>query len=712
MLNVEVVSFATAATAFVALAALVARSGLPRSLQRSLLLCAAVATALWAGVVTWQAAFGGFLIIAQLLELLRDLTWLSFLLAMLRGTYPDTESLPLRIAQGFAAVTVLIVTLMLLSIYRIGGGDALEAIAGNDVLAGHLAIAVAGLVFVEQLYRNTPPVQRRALKYLCLGVGGMLVYDFYLYSDALLFQRVSATLWDARGFMHAMVVPLMVIALRRNVSWSVSRAARDLFVSRRMAFHTTALAATAVYLIVMGTGAWYLREFGGDWGIVLQTLFLAGAILVLAVLLFSGQIRAGLRVFINKHFFSYKYDYREEWLRFIRTLAAGNPETQLHERVVQAIAQIVESPAGVLWMRRGDGPHAPVAHWNLDTGMRGEEPADGAFAHFLEEREWVVNLDDYVSAGNNGRLSSEIPFPAWLRELAQAWLVVPLILHTKLVGFVVVTRAPNAPVRRDFNWEDCDLLKTVGRQAASHLVQMESARALAESRQFEAFNRTSAFVVHDMKNLISQLTLVVSNAARHKHNPRFMEDAIQTVSNSVSRMNRLLEHLRSGGQAVPENTDADLTELLAEVVRQIGAGSPPILLECPRDSVRVRCDGDRLAAVIGHVVQNARDATPPDGRISVRMQRADGMAMVEVEDTGCGMDDAFVRERLFRPFETTKGSSGMGIGAYETREYVRSLGGEVEVHSRVGHGTLFRLRLPYNTVRAQNIGYDSASEAS
>jgi putative PEP-CTERM system histidine kinase len=249
----------------------------------------------------------------------------------------------------------------------------------------------------------------------------------------------------------------------------------------------------------------------------------------------------------------------------------------------------------------------------------------------------------------------------------------------------------------------------VGRQAASHLAQMEATRELDQARQFEAFNRMSAFVVHDIKNLVSQLTLVVSNAARHKHNPRFMEDVVHTVSNSVSRMNRLLEHLRTGGQARSETADVNLAELLTEVVRHLGAGSPPIMLDCSKETVLVRADRDRLASVIGHVVQNARDATPPEGRIAVRMRIEGRFVVLDVEDTGCGMDEAFIREQLFKPFKTTKGEAGMGIGAFETREYIRSLGGDVEVSSRPGQGTLFRLRMPFGSSPVRDISFGTGN---
>ncbi|MHB8455189.1 MAG: XrtA/PEP-CTERM system histidine kinase PrsK [Acidiferrobacterales bacterium] len=708
MINAEVISFSTTAVFFSALSLLLltGRRGQP---QKALLALASVASVVWASVVAYQAAYGGLLIIAQMLELLRDLAWFTFLLAMLKAVYPSNSRTSLRFIAAFGIASAFTAGLMLLALYRIAGGSALGFIAGNDVLAGHLLMTIAGLVVVEQLYRNTQSEQRRALKYLCMGVGGMFAYDFYLYSDALLFQRVSASLWDARGFIHAMVVPVIGIALRRNLQWSPNRDSIDVFVSRRVVFHTTALLGAGIYLLAMGAGGYYVRIYGGRWGLIFQTMFLFGAVLMLAILLFSGQLRAGLRVLISKHFFGYKYDYRDEWLRFIRTLSSGEPATQLRERAVKAIAQIVESPGGILWMRHDNGRFEPVARWNMCDTVPASEPPDGLLVRFLEQKEWVINLDEHEKASEPYRNLSAPKLPDWLRTMSSAWLVVPLILHESLIGFVVLARSPLLPMRREFNWEDCDLLKTAGRQAASHLAQLEASRALAEARQFEAFNRLSAFVVHDLKNLIAQLSLVVSNAAKHKHNPQFMEDTIQTVENSVAKMNRLLTSLRKDNTGEKPADPVDLVPLLGEIVAAHGTQKPETTLECRDRGVMVAANRDRLASVVGHVIQNARDATPGDGRVTVRMRANRRYAVIEVEDTGCGMDDVFIRERLFHPFETTKGNAGMGIGAYETREFIRSIGGDIDVFSRPGHGTIFRLHVPITETRGIPIAYRTGS---
>ena len=515
MLNIEVFSFATAALFFLSLT-LVLLTGHRGQILKSLLATATLSSAVWAAVVAYQAAYGGLLIIAQLLELLRELTWFAFLLLLLRTAYSATKQVAARFWVTLGIISAFTAALMLLALYRISGGSALASIAGNDVLAGHLLMAIGGLVIVEQLYRTTPREQRRSIKYLCLAIGGMFAYDFYLYSDALLFERVSAVLWNARGFIHAMVVPVIAIALSRNLQWSLKKDAIDVFVSPRAAFHTTALLGAGIYLLAMGAGGYYVRVQGGTWGLVAQAIFLFGAALVLAILLFSGQLRASLRVLISKHFFHYKYDYREEWLRFIRTLSSGEPETQLRERAIKAIAQIMECPGGILWLRRDTGHFELTARWGMDEPAPGVEPADGTLVRFLEQKEWVINLDEHKPEFELHRSLIGPRLPQWLTGMPGAWLVVPLILHEHLTGFVVLARSPLMPMQHHFNWEDCDLLKTAGRQAASHLAQLEASRALTEARQFEAFNHLSAFVVHDLKNLVAQLSLVVSNAAKHR----------------------------------------------------------------------------------------------------------------------------------------------------------------------------------------------------
>jgi len=685
------ISYATAAGIFVALllVLLTGRAGGP---FKRLLTTASAVSAVWAATAAYQATSGSPFVVIQILELLHDVVWLTFLLHMLatRSAGKDGMSTWLTLARhGVYAFTVV---MMLLAVYLNVTTPELSFFARFDFqFAGHLLLAVVGLVFLEQILRNTPMELLRAIKYLCFGVGGIFAYDFYLYSDALLFQRIDPALWEARGFVNAAIVPIIGIGLARNPQWSPS-----LFISRRVVFHTSALLGSGIYLLAMGVGGYYVRDYGGTWGAVAQTIFLFGAGLILLILLFSSPLRARLRVFINKHFFHYKYDYREEWLRFIKTLSSSDQNIPLPDRVIRAMAQMMDCPGGILWVRRDgeeDGIFKPEALWNISLPVPASEPANSSLIQFLEIQKWVINLDEYERDPELYKSLGDLKMPSWLKFIPDASLISPLILHDKLLGFVVLTRSPAS--HKHFNWEDSDLLKTSGSQAASYLAQHAISQALAEARQFEAFSRLSTYVVHDLKNLISQLSLVVSNAARHKNNPLFMENVISTVDNSVSKMNRLLQHLREGPQAETRRS-VDLAQLLDEVVRESQAAKPSPVFECQAVSLSVTADRDRLASVVGHVIRNAQDATPENGKVVVRLQRVNGHAVIEVEDTGCGMDESFMSARLFRPFQTTKGSSGMGIGVYEAREFVRSLGGDVYVNSKPGQGTVFRIHLPYH----------------
>jgi len=259
-----------------------------------------------------------------------------------------------------------------------------------------------------------------------------------------------------------------------------------------------------------------------------------------------------------------------------------------------------------------------------------------------------------------------------------------------VLGFAVLTESKTFG---KLTWEDIDLLKTAGRQVASYLAQQEAAQALAEARQFDAYHRLTAFIMHDLKNLIAQQSLVVKNAARHKHNPAFIEDVIRTVDNSVTRMSQLLDQLNRGeSQERPKRVA--LRDLLIDLTAKHGLAQPVPQLQVLEDGLEVLADPQGLAAILGHVVRNAQEASAREGHVHVRLRRGGANAIVEIEDNGSGMEPAFVSERLFRPFDSTKGSKGMGIGAYQVRESVRAAGGSVEVISAPGKGTTFRICLP------------------
>lgn len=651
------------------------------------LVLASFVTTAWSGVLAIQEIFHFFpAAVVWSVEIVRTYVWLLFLSKLfnpLKDAGAGSNSTTSRIinrgvhlAVGFQVVYVWI-------------SPGLERYYPDVFqpafqLCGHVGLALIGLVLVEQYFRNIRTDLRWRIKFLCFALGGMFAYDFYLYSDALLFQRINPDLWLARGAVSALLPPLFIVSAARNPQWSV-----DVFVSRQVVFHSATLLGAGIYLLLMATAGYYIKIYGGEWGTVAQIVFLVGAFLLLALLLFSGQMRARTRVFLSKNFFNYAYDYREEWLRIITMLSDTGSGLALEERIIVALGQAVESPSGVLWVRESNGHlvwRASFGEPELDVPL-----VDGgdAVIRYMEDKEWIVNLPEMVTMPE---AYDGLNRPIWLEPASDAWLLVPLFQQKRCMSGLLLLTRPRTPIH--WNWEVIDLLKTSSRLAASYLALEDAGRALAEARQFEGFNRLSAFIIHDLKNLIAQLSLVVRNAERHHNNPEFMRDAIKTVDHAVGKMSRLMSQLKNSGSAQSEKV-IDLGALVREVLESRKAQAPIPTCDMFRQSILVRANRDRLASSFEHIIQNAQDAAGKNGRVHIRMKMSkSGHAAVEIEDNGRGMDEEFIRTRLFKPFETTKGVTGMGIGAYESREYIRSLGGELSVTSEPGKRTLFSFSIP------------------
>ena len=649
----------------------------PRALR---LAAAVVATVIWAAacVVAANLATSRSFLAVNVSDALRYAAWFAFMAYLLRGAAGGSAASARGAMRWPAAIAGTAIALSAVLSEGLPFATLLGVVPRAE-FALRLGLAVFGLALVEQLYRHAHSQARWAIKPLCLALGGVFGYELFLYADAMLFGRMDPDIWIARGVVTAIVLPFIAVATARNAGWTI-----EMHVSRGAIIHSTAITVSGVFLLALAATGYLVRFVGGDWGRALSIEFVfAGALFGLLVAT-SGRFRSRLKVFVSKHFFSYRYDYREEWLRFTRTLSNESLSRHVGERTIMAIADLVESPAGALWLKEEDGRFVPASRWN-QPAIDATEPADSALVRFLARDAWIVNLAD---ARADAARYPGLVIPDWLVRMPAAWLVIPLVTGPELVGFIVLATS-RAVVEVD--WEVRDLLKTASRQAASYLGQIRASEALLEARKFDAFNRMSAFVVHDLKNLVAQLSLMLRNAERHRDNPEFQRDMLSTVEHVVGRMNGLMLQLRTGTTPVEKPRLVELETIVRRVCNAKANGRGAIALElAPALAVGHE---DRLEHVIGHLVQNALDATAEQGEVAVRIGREGGAAVVEVRDTGPGMTPEFVRERLFKPFETTK-AAGMGIGVYESAQYVRSLGGDIRVDSAPGTGTRVRVVLP------------------
>jgi putative PEP-CTERM system histidine kinase len=643
-------------------------------------LAVALATQLaWSGVVAALGA-GAAIPLGVLIavEYLRDLAWALVLTRCLGGA--GERGMPLQLLERALGALVALITFAAAASLFSSRVLALEAVAERYWLWGGLFLSIAGLVLLEQAARNTSSAQRWHLKHLWLGIGVLYAWDLALFSMGMLHGSAAEEFWVARGFVDAAAGVFILVALRRIPAWRSAA-----FLSPRIAFFNATLLGASLYVLVMAVGSYYVRQLGGTWGGAGQIVFLAAGGLVLAIAVLSDQFRAWSRVMIAKYFFPYRYDYRAEWRKLTQALSEAD-EAPVYERIAKVMAGFLNAMSGGLWLADGEGGYFP-AGGELAPPNAPREAGCGEFFQYLLEQEWIYDL--YQATDGHGRRPLAQP-PSWMLDDRRMWLVVPLICEGALVGFVVIGR-PLAETR--LTWEEIDLLRAAGRQVASFLAFEQAAKRLAEAHQFEAMSRMSAIIMHDLRHLIAQQALVVQNAARHRGNPEFFDDAILTVENSVKRMTRLMEALRSG--VLPEEMHrVSLTETCTEAARRCETGVPHPTVETRDRSVEVIVNRERLLQVLEHVIRNAQQATPPDGSVTVSAARAGHQAIIEVKDTGCGMDAQFIRDRLFRPFDSTKGEQGFGIGAYQAREFARKCGGAVEVESAPGKGTRFIIRLP------------------
>ncbi len=550
-----------------------------------------------------------------------------------------------------------------------------------------LALTVTSIVVLEQVVRNTLTHHRPAIKLIGIGLFAAFGYDLYLSAHSMMFRSIDQSLWNARGGAHALAAGLLLLGLLRLEDHP------RITLSRNMVFYTTSLTGSGMFLFAMAAGGYYVRTYGGSWGGVFQVILSFSALLVILAAFSSRHARAYLKVIINKHFFNHKYDYREVWLRLIRQLSKPieDGEREVYQRSIRAITDIFESPGGCLWLIQESQHYAPVAAMNMPLPEQAFEPAHSPFCKAMREEEWVFSLSEAQKPDSRTTL-----LPAWLSEIKDTWLVLPLNSEDSLAGFMVLARPMN---ETPLTWEDLDILRTTGRQIANFIVRHKAAEQLVEAKQFDAYHKLTAFIMHDLKNLIAQQALVVQNAAKHKENPAFIEDAINTIDNSVQRMNSLLKKLQQPEpNQLSTNRNISLNKVLLEAVKKCKSARPTPSLRMQCEDCTLSADHDHLVMILVHLIKNAQDATPEQGFVDVQLVRQGDTAQIRIEDNGEGMESEFIRHRLFRPFDTTKSGKGMGIGAYQAREFVRGLGGEISVDSIPASGTVFTVTLPISPI--------------
>ncbi len=647
--------------------------------DRAVLLLATILIALWCASVV---ALGVEHPVASLAETARNLAFIALIFRQFSADGRADSLKPIRPVIGALALVQMCQPILLLINTRAELAGPVLALSFQVSAILSMLVAIGALMLLHNLYAGATAASRIVLRWSGAALAGIFAFDLNFY----MFAYLAGELPDALAMLRGLFAGAMTALLAFGGN-SVSQDLR-FRPSRAVTFQTLSLVVIGGYLLVMLLASRALALLGGDIARAGQVFLVVLGLALAAAWVPSRRIRGWLRVTAAKHLFQHRYDYRQEWLRFTETIARGSKTgASLQERAVKAIADITESPGGLLLLSNEEAQLELTARWNWPTIEVPSVAGDYKFSELLEQRNYILDLAD-VRAGID-RHGETVQTPQWLREAEDVWALVPLLHFDRLVGAVVLAKPP---LQRSLDWEDFDLLRVVGQQLASYLAEQAGQQALMDASRFDEFNRRIAFVMHDIKNLASQMSLLSANAQKHADNPAFREDMLVTLRKSSEKLTALLARLgRYGAGPAQDPQPVDLAMLAGNLIERFKGVHPVVMAQADRVSVMGNLEA--LDQALVHLIQNAVDASPPSSPIHIAVTGCGDSGEIEIVDSGHGMPPEFVRNGLFKPFVSSK-EGGFGIGAFEAREMIRAMGGRVMVESREGLGTRFVVALP------------------
>nr|WP_136250346.1 XrtA/PEP-CTERM system histidine kinase PrsK [Ningiella ruwaisensis] len=651
-------------------------------LARHLLLFATLSTVVWSLIhVSYvQVELGQENLLK--FDAARQWVWMLFIAACLRNQF---SSFTTFISRPITLAIMLLPSAALIF-------AALELLPATWQFSLLTVNALQSLVLLEVVYRQADK-EKWAFKPLVLFLGAINLFDFVTYANATMVNQLSWNFFAARGYIFVALMPFLVLAIRRIKHWGI-----DIFVSREVVLHSTLLLVAGVYLMIMATLGYVVKYLGGSWSLPLQMALGLVSLALLLSLFMSHQFRNTIKVFITKHFYANQYDYRVEWVKLTKRLSKGEQDLpHVYETALDAYLQGVGYAQGCLYKinsNRRDASLVARVDGDVEVDHQALQEKLSYIIEFCKESAWVVDFDELKTKPD---LYESLPKRELFMRGFSYQLAVPIFQHDALWGIVFMKALE--PDKRSLNWELRDYLSALTDQIANYIFHAESSQALAENAQFAAFNRMSAFVVHDLKNVLAQINLILSNAQQHKDNPEFIADTFETLEYTKERMDKMLKQLTNKKVEAKQGLKfTDITLELEKVIKQKCAGLKPIpeleVDESVSEAIGLKIDAEKFSNVMYHLISNAQQATNESGSVKVLVGMENEFALIRIIDDGEGMTEEFVNHRLFKPFDTTKGNAGMGIGAYDAKQFVQECGGSIQVNSEVGSGSEFIVRLP------------------
>ena len=543
---------------------------------------------------------------------------------------------------------------------------------------------------LENTYRNASSDVRWKIKYLLLGIFSASFFDIFLISYILLYRIVRVEYFVAEAIIMIISGLFVAFSLVRHRLMDT-----DVFISRQVVYNSFVLFAAGAYLITIAVIG-YLVKYHVIQQEVTQFLvaevFMYVALIGMALLLLSENVRRRVEVYISKHFYKHKYEYDEVWIAFTRQIGSNVNLDLLLPQLSTSIQEIVNTDRVFIFLHDEATNRLVLRESSIVPPGPFTISMESEFVNYFQHPS-MPTMDVAV-------IKSTEAFQALYTEQKEMFeslgifLCAPLRIKHHFLGIIAIGAER---MQEPYTYEDYDLLYTIGIQAASAILNARLTENLSQARALETFHKFAAFILHDLKNAVQNLSFVVQNAPDYFDEPEFREDAIKTISDTVTRMNTMITRLSS----VPEKLDIHVTEVridrfLEDTLKKSKVSKMnhiEVQVDIAEPSLTAPLDYHYFQGVLINLLSNAAEAITADqGKVLVRVLRLDSIVEFSVSDNGCGISQEQITT-LFTPFKSTK-KKGLGIGLYQCKTIVEAHKGKIYAESEVGQGTVFRIELP------------------
>lgn len=549
--------------------------------------------------------------------------------------------------------------------------------AGYWFYIGIMLSCVIALMNIEAIFSSTSGSERWQIKFEIIGIIGILAVLIFYYSQGLLYRTINMNLIPARSGIFAISTLF--------IGYSMIFRGNDIRIalSRNMLYKSITLFSVGLYLLflgLIGEGMKHLEiSFARALAIFLG--FLTG--LGFLIIFLSERVRRKIKVYTNKHFFRYKHEYRDEWLKFTNRLSSCKSQDDVFDAILTTYKETFGLQGTALYIPTIQKNKYCLAKNNSMYSVKNDLHLSDTLNSYFIDKNRVLNPhdDEYL-------LNSEES--GFIKD-GNVDLMVPLISNQKIEGLVVFGKQL---VEEKFNYEDYDLMKIIARQAALAIGNFRLAEELIESREIASIARVSSFIIHDLKNLTYTLSLIIDNAEQHISNYEFQKDLLSTLKNTLMKMRELTQKLKKIPEKNILNTQLlDINILCKDTISQNFKTCNDKKIFHKGSTAISKVDEEEMQKVIINLLQNAIDACGKDGVINVEIGMNGSSSYIKISDNGCGMSEDYIKNHLFKPFRTTK-KKGMGIGLYQCKQIVEAHGGRIEAVSEINKGTVFTVSLP------------------